>query len=155
MLKLRHEAGDGADHFKVYIGQVRIGGPGRNDSRARTQPKLDTDRRNAHIWGWFPVVWEADLGVPEFPAVGVPLFPGAPLKSKLTEAKARQATRIRELGSALTASGLVTLGEQARALGLSRSSAWAVLKATTRHRALPPARSIKYCPRRHCPRARV
>jgi hypothetical protein len=52
MLKLRHEAGDGADHFKVYIGQVRIGGPGRNDSRARTQPKLDTDRRNSHIWGW-------------------------------------------------------------------------------------------------------
>ena len=69
------------------------------------------------------------MGVPEFPAVGVPVFPGAPLKSKLTEAKARQATRIRELGSALTASGLVTLGEQARALGLSRSSAWAVLKA--------------------------
>ena len=61
--------------------------------------------------------------------VGVPVFPGAPLKSKLTEAKARQATRIRELGSALTASGLVTLGEQARALGLSRSSAWTVLKA--------------------------
>ena len=69
------------------------------------------------------------MGVPGFPAVGVPGFPGAPLKSKLTEAKARQATRIRELGSALTASGLVTLGEQARALGLSRSSAWAVLKA--------------------------
>jgi hypothetical protein len=69
------------------------------------------------------------VGVPLFPAMGVPVFPGAPLKSKLTEAKARQATRIRELGSALTASGLVTLGEQARALGLSRSSAWAVLKA--------------------------
>ena len=69
------------------------------------------------------------MGVPGFPAVGVPGFPGAPLKSKLTEAKARQATRIRELGGALTASGLVTLDEQARALGLSRSTAWAVLKA--------------------------
>jgi hypothetical protein len=34
-----------------------------------------------------------------------------------------------ELGGALTASGLVTLDEQARALGLSRSTAWAVLKA--------------------------
>ena len=69
------------------------------------------------------------MGVPLFPAMGVPVFPGAPFKSKLTEAKARQATRIRELGGALTASGLVTLDEQARALGLSRSSAWAVLKA--------------------------
>jgi hypothetical protein len=61
--------------------------------------------------------------------VRVPVFPGAPLKSKLTEAKARQATRIKELGGALTASGLVTLDEQARALGLSRSTAWVVLKA--------------------------
>jgi len=25
MLKLRHEAGDGVDHFQVYTGQVRIG----------------------------------------------------------------------------------------------------------------------------------
>jgi hypothetical protein len=31
------------------------------------------------------------VGVPIFP-VGVPIFPGAPLHSKLTEAKARQAT---------------------------------------------------------------
>jgi hypothetical protein len=61
--------------------------------------------------------------------VGVPVFPGAPLKSKLAEAKARQAIRIRELGAALAAGGLVTLDEQARALGLSRSTAWAVLKA--------------------------
>jgi hypothetical protein len=79
--------------------------------------------------GGFPLFGRQTVGVPVFPAVRVPVFPGAPLKSKLTEAKARQATRIRELGSALTASGLVTLGEQARALGLSRSSAWAVLKA--------------------------
>jgi hypothetical protein len=25
MLKLRHEAGDGADHFQVYSGAVRVG----------------------------------------------------------------------------------------------------------------------------------
>jgi hypothetical protein len=25
MLKLRHEADDGVDHFQVYTGQVRIG----------------------------------------------------------------------------------------------------------------------------------
>ena len=48
-------------------------------------------------------------------------------RSKIAESKARQAIRIRELASALA--GLVTLGEQARALGLSRSSAWTVLKA--------------------------
>jgi hypothetical protein len=43
--------------------------------------------------------------------------------------KARQAIRIKELGAALAADGFVTVDEQARALGLSRSTAWAVLKA--------------------------
>ena len=43
--------------------------------------------------------------------------------------KARQAIRIKELGAALAADGFVTLDEQARALGLSRSTTWAVLKA--------------------------
>jgi hypothetical protein len=38
-------------------------------------------------------------------------------------------TKIKELEAALTASGVVTLDEQAKALGLSRSTAWAVLKA--------------------------
>jgi predicted DNA-binding transcriptional regulator AlpA len=42
---------------------------------------------------------------------------------------ARQAIRIKEIGAALAADGFVTVDEQARALGLSRSSAWAVLKA--------------------------
>jgi predicted DNA-binding transcriptional regulator AlpA len=76
--------------------------------------------------------------------MGLPVFPGAPvmpaheghnqaaaqpkLKSKIA-AIARQATRIGELGGALVADGVVTLDEQARALGLSRSTAWAVLKA--------------------------
>ena len=46
-----------------------------------------------------------------------------------TKSKTRQTSRIRELGSALAAEGLVTLDEQARALDLSRSTAWAVLKA--------------------------
>ena len=49
--------------------------------------------------------------------------------SQGSTSKTRQTSRIRELASALAADGLVTLGEQARALGLSRSSAWAVLKA--------------------------
>jgi predicted DNA-binding transcriptional regulator AlpA len=46
-----------------------------------------------------------------------------------TELKARQSCKIRELGDALTTAGFLTLDEQARALGLSRSTAWAVLKA--------------------------
>jgi hypothetical protein len=49
--------------------------------------------------------------------------------SKGSTSKTRQASRISELASALAADGLVTLDEQARALGLSRSTAWAVLKA--------------------------
>jgi hypothetical protein len=49
--------------------------------------------------------------------------------SRGSTSKTRQTSRIRELASALAADGLVTLGEQARALGLSRSTAWAVLKA--------------------------
>jgi hypothetical protein len=48
---------------------------------------------------------------------------------KIQDHKARQAIRIKELGTALAAAGLFTVDEQARALGLSRSTAWAVLKA--------------------------
>jgi predicted DNA-binding transcriptional regulator AlpA len=76
--------------------------------------------------------------------MGLPVFPGAlvmpaherhnqaaaqpKLESKIA-AKAWQATRIGELRTALAADGLVILDDQARALGLSRSTAWAVLKA--------------------------
>jgi hypothetical protein len=48
---------------------------------------------------------------------------------RIKDHKARQAIRIKELGAALAADGLVTLDDQARALGLSRSTSWAVLKA--------------------------
>jgi hypothetical protein len=48
---------------------------------------------------------------------------------RITEQKARQAIRIKELGAAIAADGFVTLDEQARALGLSRSTTWTVLKA--------------------------
>jgi hypothetical protein len=48
---------------------------------------------------------------------------------RIKDHKARQAIRIKELGAALAADGFVTLDEQARALGLSRSTAWAVLQA--------------------------
>jgi hypothetical protein len=43
--------------------------------------------------------------------------------------KARQTTKIREFGDALIASGISTLDEQAKALGLPRSTAWTILRA--------------------------
>ena len=47
----------------------------------------------------------------------------------IIDCKVRQSARIREFAAVLAASGFVTLDEQAKALGLSRSTAWAVLKA--------------------------
>ena len=47
----------------------------------------------------------------------------------MPEMKARQSCKIRELGDALITAGFLTVDEQARALGLSRSTAWTVLKA--------------------------
>lgn len=48
--------------------------------------------------------------------------------STVTHMKARQSAKIRELGEALVASGYVTLDEQAKALGLSRSTTWTILR---------------------------
>ena len=42
--------------------------------------------------------------------------------------KARQSSKIRELGDALIAEGYLTLDEQARVLGLGRSTTWTILK---------------------------
>jgi hypothetical protein len=44
--------------------------------------------------------------------------------------KERQSSKIRELAEAVKAAGLVTLDEQAKALGLSRSTAWTIRKAS-------------------------
>ena len=49
-------------------------------------------------------------------------------RQRSTSIKARQAARIRELAAVLAASGFVALDEQARVLGLSRSTTWTVLK---------------------------
>ena len=46
----------------------------------------------------------------------------------LQDMKARQSSKIRELGDALIAEGYLTLDEQARALGLGRSATWTILK---------------------------
>jgi hypothetical protein len=45
-----------------------------------------------------------------------------------TEMKARQLSKIRELGDALVTSGFHTLDEQANALGLPRSTTWTILR---------------------------
>jgi hypothetical protein len=50
----------------------------------------------------------------------------------LSEMKARQSAKIRQLGQALIAAGLRTLDAQADALGLPRSTAWTIVK--TRHK---------------------
>ena len=47
----------------------------------------------------------------------------------VADRKTRQATKIRELGEALIASGVVALDAQTKALGLSRSTTWTILKA--------------------------
>jgi hypothetical protein len=53
--------------------------------------------------------------------------------STANDAKARQSCKIKEIGEALITAGFVSLGEQARALGLPRSTAWTVVAA--RHKA--------------------
>jgi predicted DNA-binding transcriptional regulator AlpA len=45
------------------------------------------------------------------------------------ESKKRQAAKIRDIGAALVAAGFVTLDQQAKTLGLSRSTTWTILKA--------------------------
>ena len=44
--------------------------------------------------------------------------------------KARQSSKIRELAEAVKSAGFLTLDEQAKALGLSRSTAWTIRKAS-------------------------
>ena len=43
--------------------------------------------------------------------------------------KKRQSLKIREIGDALATEGFITLDQQARALGLARSTTWTILKA--------------------------
>ena len=48
----------------------------------------------------------------------------------LAEMKAKQSAKIRELQDALVTAGYLSLDEQARALGLSRSTTWTILKGS-------------------------
>ena len=57
----------------------------------------------------------------------------------VADRKTRQAAKIRELGDALIASGIVTLDAQAEALGLSRSTTWTILKGNHKSSGLSAA----------------
>ena len=48
----------------------------------------------------------------------------------IAEMKARQASKIRELGHVLVDVGFLTLDEQSKALGLARSTTWTILRAS-------------------------
>lgn len=54
--------------------------------------------------------------------------PRADIACSVAEMKARQVAKIRQLGEALTAAGIVALDKQAKALGLPRSTTWTILK---------------------------
>jgi hypothetical protein len=47
----------------------------------------------------------------------------------LADLKARQSSKIREIGEAVIATGFVSLDAQAQVLGLPRSTAWTILSA--------------------------
>ena len=56
------------------------------------------------------------------------LTPRQVMTAVVSEAKARQLSKIRELRLALRRAGLIELDEQAQALGLPRSTTWKILK---------------------------
>src|SRR5262249_24665763 len=58
-----------------------------------------------------------------------PAVLSAELRARSADMKARQSAKIRELISALVTEGFRTLEEQAKVLGLSRSTTWTIAKA--------------------------
>jgi hypothetical protein len=62
-----------------------------------------------------------------------------PSKRNDKEVKAQQARKIRELGDALVLHGFRTLDQQAKALGLGRTTAWTILKANHKKSGLSAA----------------
>ena len=64
---------------------------------------------------------------------------GEPSKRNDKEVKAQQARKIRELGDALVLQGFRTLDQQAKALGLGRTTAWTILKANHKKSGLSAA----------------
>ena len=52
-----------------------------------------------------------------------------PKRTSLSPGRGRQTLKISEIGDAIAAAGLRSLGEQAEALGISRSTTWTVLRS--------------------------
>jgi hypothetical protein len=57
----------------------------------------------------------------------------------IADPKARQAAKIKQLGEALVTAGYRRLDEQAKALGLPRSTTWTILKANHKNSGLSAA----------------
>ena len=57
----------------------------------------------------------------------------------MADLKARQTAKIKQLGDALVQAGYQALDEQARLLGLSRSTTWTILKANHKSSGLSAA----------------
>ena len=57
----------------------------------------------------------------------------------MVDLKARQSAKIREVGEALIADGICALDQQAKALGLPRSTTWTILKASHKSSGLSAA----------------
>jgi len=57
----------------------------------------------------------------------------------MVDCKARQSAKIKEVGEALVADGICALDQQAKALGLSRSTTWTILKASHKSSGLSAA----------------
>jgi len=58
--------------------------------------------------------------------------------STVVDLKARQAVKIREIAEALIECNITKLDAQARALGLSRSTTWTIIKASHKSSGLSP-----------------
>jgi hypothetical protein len=66
-------------------------------------------------------------------SAAIPDNEGAALRDSMnpkTHPKKRQSAKIKEFGEALAAEGFNTLDDQARVLGLSRSTTWTILRAS-------------------------
>jgi predicted DNA-binding transcriptional regulator AlpA len=70
-------------------------------------------------------------------AVPVQRYESGP--ASLNELKARQSAKIKQLGDALVEAGYHALDEQAKVLGLSRSTTWTILKANHKSSGLSAA----------------
>ena len=63
----------------------------------------------------------------------------------------RQERKIQEIGEALIAEGLTTLGKQAAALGLVRSTAWFILQAKQKRAGITSATLVRMLESPHLP----